>query len=246
MCKNASKGSTQRGCAPSINLGVNRLSLGIASLSSTSFSSSPLFLLGARDPTQGHVSHSSMNCNPKPLIMTQLTAMDQLYPPNSSGCPFWFFPSSRADPVPVPLPYSLFFFFSLGPLSHQPSTYLRSPYPTLPGTGGFLLFSGIALRRFLPCSPTLPTVRTRPSGRPALPPSLAPRLTGSLATVKRRSPSRLYLICVMDRSWPCSRMGFCGDTAGVSVPGTPPHPDWGPPDRSTTCLELTIPAVTRR
>jgi len=33
-------------------------------------------------------------------------------------------------------------------------------------------------------------------------------LTGSLATENKRSPSLLYLIWVMDLSWPCRRMGF--------------------------------------
>lgn len=37
------------------------------------------------------------------------------------------------------------------------------------------------------------------------------KLTVSLATEKSRSPSLLYLIWVMDLSWPWSRMGFCGE-----------------------------------
>lgn len=36
-------------------------------------------------------------------------------------------------------------------------------------------------------------------------------LTVSLATEKSRSPSLLYLIWVMDLSWPWSRIGFCGE-----------------------------------
>lgn len=177
-----------------------------------------------------HVNFSYLSYNPKSPVMTQLTAMDQLYPPR---CRFRFFPSSESLELtlslsPHPLSHSLLFIFSLGPLSFQPPTSSRCPWQNAVAN---LARHGWLSLLFRPNALRWQSLFThRPGGansplRLPRPPSLARSLTGSLATVKRRSPSRLYLICVMDRSWPCSRIGFCGDRTGVSVPGTPSHAD---------------------
>lgn len=51
-----------------------------------------------------------------------------------------------------------------------------------------------------------------PSNEPNRSPSFENQMLGdeSLAAENRRSPSRLYLIWVMARSWPCNEIGFLG------------------------------------
>ena len=48
----------------------------------------------------------------------------------------------------------------------------------------------------------------------------------------------------MDRSWPCGKIGFCGDRTAVSAPRIGPCPSPDPHGNTFNTEELTIPAVT--
>lgn len=130
---------------------------------------------------------------------------------------------------------SLAFLPPATPSSHQPVSSIP-PFPvewvgrSLLLRMGFSLVPGSRQNWLVYPSPGRKDLaRSRAPSEGPRPPALRTKLTGSLATVKRRSPSRLYLICVMDRSWPCSRIGFCGDRTGVSAPRIGPCPRPGPP-----------------
>lgn len=152
-----------------------------------------------------------------------------------------FSPPERTDPSPAAIPqWSLAFllpsysflltieFFATIPGRMLSPTYPRDDHSLLLRVRHSLV---LCSRQNCLVYPSPRQTELAPSRAPSAGsrrPALRATLTGSLATVKRRSPSRLYLICVMDRSWPCSRIGFCGNRTRVSAPKIGPCPSPGP------------------